>query len=139
MLGCTLAGSVLTARTPSGGWEVREAITISDNANEVEWLEQAEWDGNRFQVDMRNYDQETPLGPSAYVPPENPQPVRNRVTASAPSGVNDTAYTYSYAPALQVAASQPYICSSVGYSMATGPQYTYAAQVHNLFSLLNIF
>ncbi|OBT76243.1 hypothetical protein VF21_03353 [Pseudogymnoascus sp. 05NY08] len=101
-----------------------------------EWLKQAEWDGNRFQVDMRNYDQETPLGPSSYIPLESPRSARSSysVASIAPttSSMNDNSqYAYSYKPIMQIATTQAYSCgtSALGYSVTSPQQYSFGGPV----------
>ncbi|OBT65782.1 hypothetical protein VE03_03302 [Pseudogymnoascus sp. 23342-1-I1] len=101
-----------------------------------EWLKQAEWDGNRFQVDMRNYDQETPLGPSSYIPLESPRSARSSysVASIAPttSSMNDNSqFTYSYKPIMQIATTQAYSCgtNALGYSVASPQQYSFGGPV----------
>lgn len=80
---------------------------------------------------MRNYDQETPLGPSSYVLPENPQLVRSRVApvATTLSMNGNPGYAYSYGPAMQVATTQAYVCGTSGYAVTSPQQYTYGGQV----------
>ncbi|KFY07400.1 hypothetical protein V492_07180 [Pseudogymnoascus sp. VKM F-4246] len=101
-----------------------------------EWLKQAEWDGNRFQVDMRNYDQETPLGPSSYIPLESPRSARSSYSVSsiAPttSSMNENSqYAYSYKPIMQIATTQAYSCgtNALGYSVTSPQQYSFGGQV----------
>ncbi|OBT49043.1 hypothetical protein VE00_00211 [Pseudogymnoascus sp. WSF 3629] len=101
-----------------------------------EWLKQAEWDGNRFQVDMRNYDQETPLGPSSYIPLESPRSARSSysVASIAPttSSMNENSqYAYSFKPIMQIATTQAYSCgtSALGYSVTSPQQYSFGGQV----------
>ncbi|OBU01087.1 hypothetical protein VE01_00704 [Pseudogymnoascus verrucosus] len=97
-----------------------------------EWLKQAEWDGNRFQVDMRNYDQETPLGPSSYIPLESPRSARSSYSvapiAPTTSSMNENSqFAYAYKPIMQIATTQAYSCgtSALGYSVASPHQYSF--------------
>lgn len=106
----------------------------------LEWLEQAEWDGNRFQVDMRNYDQETPLGPSPHIPLDKVQPVRGSHTVTAAPMLDsmngNVAYTYPYTAVMQVATTQANACARSGYAVTSLQQYTYGGQVRIDFHLL---
>ncbi|KFY28013.1 hypothetical protein V493_03147 [Pseudogymnoascus sp. VKM F-4281 (FW-2241)] len=104
-----------------------------------EWLKQAEWDGNRFQVDMRNYDQETPLGPSSYIPLESPRSARGSysVASTAPttSSMNESSqFAYSYKPIMQIATTQAYPCgtNALGYSVTSPQQYSFGGPVRAL-------
>ncbi|KFY40563.1 hypothetical protein V495_05368 [Pseudogymnoascus sp. VKM F-4514 (FW-929)] len=108
-----------------------------------EWLKQAEWDGNRFQVDMRNYDQETPLGPSSYIPLESPRSARSSysVASIAPttSSMNENSqFAYSYKPIMQIATTQAFSCgtSAMGYPVTSPQQYSFGGQVRDLSPLL---
>ncbi|OAF56600.1 hypothetical protein VC83_07304 [Pseudogymnoascus destructans] len=101
-----------------------------------DWLKQAEWDGNRFQVDMRNYDQETPLGPSSYIPLESPRSARSSysVASIAPttSSMNENSqFAYSFKPIMQIATTQAYSCgtSALGYSVTSPQQYSFGGPV----------
>ena len=94
----------------------------------IEWLQQAEWEGKTLQVDMRNYDHETALGPGLHPSLKSPGD-RSGSSNHSPTGPDGNtmslgAYQVQYAqyqPQAQVSASPAYGTVQGGYAQ----QYTY--------------
>lgn len=86
------------------------------------WLQKVQWDGKSLQVDLRNFDLETPLGPSS---PPTARP-RESTVGTSRNGSIDMTYAQAYQPVQAVATSYTTSPPLSAYATPASPQqYSY--------------